>query len=99
MGFNWSNINNPMDVVVGLHYEANQMMGIVFVILIFSVMYYRFRNEPTKEAVAGASFVSVIAAVLMRLICSQGICLVNDYYLGGAITIMVASVAWLAVSR
>lgn len=79
---------------VGFNTLVQGWLGVFILILVWAVIYYAQRNEPTREAVATASFVSVIVAVLLAILG-----LLPDRYLGMMIAIFIGSMVMLINRR
>ena len=76
MTFNWSAVGNPVHVIIGLNADTQGVIGLLFCVFVWLMVYLATRNEPTRESFHAASLVSMICAVLLRLLCTQGYCMV-----------------------
>jgi hypothetical protein len=71
------------------------LFGLTIMVGVWVLLYFRLRGQSSpKDAIAAASFITFLAAALLRLL---GI--LNDVYLGAAFVMLAGSVAMLAYSR
>lgn len=96
MSFNWSAVSGPQDVLVGISYETNFLLGAALVILVGAIIYYNLRGrEPTREAMTASTFTAMITAILGRLITAQGYSFVQDSIVGMSIVLFCGALLLL----
>lgn len=96
--FNWSAVDGPGGVFVGVNATTDGWLGIVLVGLVFTIAYFRLRaSEPTHESVVAASFLAMITAGLLRLITNQGYAVVNDTVFGTTVAIFLGALALMII--
>lgn len=90
MTWNGSSTTPGINVITGVNDITGGLFGVSILVLIWLVVYYRTRGEPTRESAVAASWVTLIAAVLLRLLGW-----LDDTYLGICIVLALGSLALL----
>lgn len=78
-----------VQVLQGANELSDGMLGIVIIMMVWSIIYFANRNSPVQETMVSAAWITMIVAVLLRLL---GI--LSDWYLGA---LVVASLGTLAL--
>lgn len=81
MVWNGTGTNTIVTILVGVNELTEGMFGIFFLVMIFAIVYFLTANEPTREGLTAATFVTFIAAALGRYLgfvndVSLGVCFV-----------------------
>jgi len=79
-----------VEITQGVNDLTGGLVGLFLLIMVFGMVYYRNRYEPTREALAGAAWVTTLVAVLLRVLG-----LFDDWYLGICIVLAVGSLIML----
>lgn len=95
MVFNGSGVTGGdgfLTVMSGANDLAGGFIGTFFLFLVWLVVYFKLRGEPTREAAVAAFFVTFIAALLMTLID-----LVDKGVLAITIVLLIGSIVMLFI--
>jgi hypothetical protein len=60
---------SPLSVITSLNNNVTDgLLGVVLLVIIWTVIYMRQRDEPVREAVAGASFITALVGLLFGFV-------------------------------
>lgn len=90
IAYNGSGTGNIGTVLGGVNEITGGLFGVFFLLLVFGVVYFFNRGEPTREAMVGATFVTMISAIF-----GFYIGFITDYHLGFAIVAFIGSLVML----
>lgn len=64
------------------------LFGLFIVVGIWMIIYFANRGEPASQSIVGASWIALLAAILLRLVGG-----IDDVYLGMAFVVAIGSLA------
>lgn len=76
--------------IQGVNEIASGMLGIIFLLLFFIIMFVLFKNYEFKRALAGSTFLTSVVAMLMRVIG-----LINDTWMFSFFLITAIAFIWM----
>lgn len=90
MAWNGSGDNNILTIMQGVNELTGYWTGVFMLVLVFGIVYFMLRGEPTREGLVGALFATMIVAIIGRVIG-----LVQDIHLGVVVVLFLGSLAML----
>lgn len=95
MVWNGTGTNTIITIVVGTNELTNGLLSTFFLLLIFGIVYFLTANEPTREGMTAATFVTMIVAILGRFMVADGSSFVNDVQLGVCVIAFLGAMVML----
>jgi hypothetical protein len=90
MTYNGSGTATITTVFGGVNEITNGLFGIFILVMTFGIVYYFSRNQPVREAMVAASFVTMIVSIFGALLG-----FVQDEHVGMTIVVFIGSLAML----
>jgi len=86
--------NNMVELFQATNAIASNAMGVLFMLALFVILFITFKQFETKKAFAGASFITSLAAIFLRILS-----LIPDAWMFGSFLISVIALVWLMWSE
>jgi hypothetical protein len=77
-------------VLHGINLVTDGLFGASIVLLVWLLIYFRLRNEPTREAVIAASFTAFIIAVILSMLGT-----ISDWVFNASLIVFIGSLVML----
>lgn len=82
--------NNPLEIMISINQVAGGMIFASLLVVIWIILFMRQRDEPVREAVTGATYITAILGFLLSVLGLMG-----DRYFSITFFLMIGAIALL----
>lgn len=59
---------NPIEVIASINAEANYLIFVSILFLLWIIIFFRNNNEPSRDAASGATFITALVGLLFAVL-------------------------------